>query len=219
MMHRNSENWRPAGILSLAVMGLTLSVVHADQPLWGGGHGSRLEVTSTTFTKNGPLPDSVIYNDIYQGVNLCTADGAVGGDESPQLEWSHVPPHTRSFVVVLYDTTASFTHWAMYNIAPNLRSLPQNAGVAGSSYGTQVLNDFYDPSYDGPCPPPGIAPDAHHYVITVYALDMKLDVRSLANFPANAETLYHALMHAARDGHILASGSLGTYYSDTPPMN
>lgn len=66
---------------------------------------------------------------------------------------------------------------------------------------------------------PGVAPDAHHYVFTVYALDTELKVSTLPNFPANAETIYHALIHAARGGHILASGSLGTYYSDTPPTN
>ena len=218
MMHRKSDYWRRAGVLSVAVAGLTVSAVNADEPLWQGQQG-RLDVTSTTFVRNGPLPDSAIYNDISQGVNLCTASGAPGGDESPQLQWSHAPRNTRSFVVVLYDTTAAFTHWAMYNVAPSLRSLPQNAGVADSSYGTEVNNDFGDPSYDGPCPPPGVAPDAHHYVFTVYALDTELNVSTLPNFPANAETLYHALIRAARDGHILASGSLGTYYSDTPPAN
>lgn len=218
MMHRNSDYWRRAGMLCVTVTGLTLSAVNADEPLWQG-QGSRLEVSSTTFTENGPLPDSAIYNYIYQGVNICTANGAVGGDESPQLEWSHVPKETRSFVVVLYDTTAAFTHWGMYNIAAQVRSLPQNAGAIGSTYGSQVNNDFGDQSYDGPCPPAGVAPDAHHYVFTVYALDTELNVSTLANFPANAETLYHALIHAARDGHILASGSLGTYYSATPPAN
>jgi Raf kinase inhibitor-like YbhB/YbcL family protein len=218
MMHRKSDCWRRAGVLSVAVAGLALSATNADEPLWGG-HEGKLEVTSTTFTRNGPLPDSAIYNAISQGVNVCTADGAAGADESPQLHWSHAPRNTRSFVVVLYDTTAAFTHWAMYNIAPSLRALPQNAGVAGSSFGSEVNNDFGDPSYDGPCPPAGVAPDAHHYVFTVYALDTELEVSTLPNFPANAETLYHALIHAARDGHILASGSLGTFYSATPPTN
>jgi Raf kinase inhibitor-like YbhB/YbcL family protein len=212
------NHWRRAGALCVAVTGLTLSAVDADEPLWQGP-GATLEVTSSTFTENGPLPDSAIYNDIYQGANICTANGAVGGDQSPQLEWSHVPPNTRSFVVVLYDTTAAFTHWGIYNVAARVRMLPQNAGSVGSSYGSQINNDFGDPSYDGPCPPAGVAPDAHHYVFTVYALDTDLEVSALPNFPANAETLYHALIHAARDGHVLASGSLGTYFSATPPAN
>lgn len=211
MMHRNSEHWRRAGMLCVAMTGLTLSAVNADE-----GHEGKLEVTSTTFTENGPLPDSAIYNFISQGANVCTANGAVGGDRSPQLQWSHVPPNTRSFVVVMYDITAAFTHWGMYNIAPNVRSLPENAGVVGSTYGSQVNNDFLDESYDGPCPPAGVAPEAHHYVFTVYALNRELNVTTLANFPANAETLYHALIDAARDGHILASGSIGTFYSATP---
>ena len=98
-----------------------------------------------------------------------------------------------------------------------MRELPEGAGAADSKYGGQINNDFGDPNYDGPCPPAGVAPDAHHYVFTVYALDTQIKVSSLANFPANAETLYHALIRAGRDGHILASGSLATYYSATPP--
>ena len=212
-----SIRWRRIGVLSAAaVTGLSLGAVNADEPLWEG-QAPRLEVRSTTFAQNGPLPDSVIYNAISNGVNICTANGAVGADQSPQLHWSRVPDNTRSFVVVLYDTTAAFTHWGMYNIAAHVRSLPANAGAAASSFGSQVHNDFGDPSYDGPCPPAGVAPDAHHYVFTVYALDTELTLSSSANFPANAETLYHALLHAARDGHILASGSIATYYSATPP--
>lgn len=61
-----------------------------------------------------------------------------------------------------------------------------------------------------------MAPDAHHDVFTVYALDTTLKLCTLPNFPANAETAYHALIHAAGDGHILASGSIGTFYPDTP---
>jgi Raf kinase inhibitor-like YbhB/YbcL family protein len=201
--------------LACAAMSLALGPVSAEEPLWDG-IAATLDVTSTTFIENGPLPDTVIYNALANGLNICTATGAAGGDQSPQLQWTHVPRETRSFVVILYDPTASFTHWGMYNIPAHTRALPQNAGVAGSSYGTQVTNDFGDMSYDGPCPPQGVAPEAHHYVFTVYALDTQLTLPALANFPANTETLYHALIHAARHGHILASGHLGTYYSATP---
>jgi Raf kinase inhibitor-like YbhB/YbcL family protein len=206
---------RAAIALAFATLGVAVGAVSAEEPLWDGNAGG-LEVTSTTFTDNGPLPDSVIYNALSNGLNICTASGAAGGDESPQLQWQHVPRETRSFVVILYDPTASFTHWGMYNIPAQTRALPQNAGVAGSSFGTQVTNDFGDKSYDGPCPPQGVAPEAHHYVITVYALDTDLKLPALANFPSNAETLYHALIRAGRHGHILASGHIGTYYSATP---
>jgi phosphatidylethanolamine-binding protein (PEBP) family uncharacterized protein len=77
----------------------------------------------------------------------------------------------RSFVVALFDVTASFTHWGMHNIAAGTNSLPAGGGVAGSPCGAQVYNDFYDQSYDGPCPPVGVQPYSHQYVLTVYAVD------------------------------------------------
>jgi hypothetical protein len=104
----------------------------------------------------------------------------------------------------------------MYNIPATMRMLPQNAGVANSSFGTQVFNDFFDPNYDGPCPPNGVLPFVHQYRFTVYALDIELTLPSSVNFPANAETLYHALIDAARDGHILASASIVGLFSATP---
>jgi Raf kinase inhibitor-like YbhB/YbcL family protein len=201
---------------ALVISGCFAASGAAQELSWWDG-GARLDVTSDAFVRDGKLPDSMIYNGEVNGVNACTANGAAGADQSPQLSWSRVPSNTRSFVVVLYDTTAAFTHWGMYNIDAKARSLPHDAGVAASGYGKQISNDFGDPNYDGPCPPANVAPDAHHYVFTVYALDVDLDVRSASsNFPANSETLYHALIRAGRNGHILGSGSLGTYYSSTP---
>jgi phosphatidylethanolamine-binding protein (PEBP) family uncharacterized protein len=104
----------------------------------------------------------------------------------------------------------------MYNIPGNATGLPQNAGVAGSLYGSQIANDFgIGAGYDGPCPPANVAPYVHRYVFTVYALDRELELPSSANFPANAETLYHALIKAGQHGHILASASLTGLYSTT----
>jgi Raf kinase inhibitor-like YbhB/YbcL family protein len=213
----NPRTLRSVALTIIALVAVLSAAAPAaqDSQWWEGG--ARLQVTSDTFTRNGKLPDSMIYNALANGVNVCTANGAAGGDESPQLSWKRVPPNTRTFVVILYDTTAAFTHWGMYNISGDLRSLPQNAGAADSKFGPQINNDFPDQHYDGPCPPAGVAPDAHHYVFTVYALDTELRIKSAsANFPANAETLYHALIRAGRDGHILGSGSIGTYYSSTP---
>lgn len=105
----------------------------------------------------------------------------------------------------------------MYNISPTAIGLPQNAGVSGSTYGEQVFNDFFvGKEYDGPCPPKGYKPYAHHYVFTVYALDIALRLPESPNFPANAETLYQALIKAGKEHHILASTSIAGFYSTTP---
>jgi Raf kinase inhibitor-like YbhB/YbcL family protein len=216
-MRTTNNNQRVRIGVTLAILGAAavLTLARADDQ-GGGDWGRHMEVTSATFTEGTTLPDSAIDNIPVNGVNACTPDGSAGGDMSPQLTWKHAPHNTRSFVVVLYDTTAAFTHWGMYNISGHTTSLPQGAGVADSSFGHQVNNDFGDPNYDGPCPPPGVAPDAHDYVFTVYALDTELVVPSSANFPANAETLYHALIQAARDGHVLASASITGLFSSTP---
>jgi Raf kinase inhibitor-like YbhB/YbcL family protein len=176
-----------------------------------------LQLQSTAFSNNGTPPLSMIFNNPTNGVNSCTASGAAGLDQSPQLSWTGAPSGTKSFVVVLYDTTAAFTHWGMYNIAGNVHELPQNAGIAGSTFGTQIENDFFlGQQYDGPCPPAGYAPEIHHYVFTVYALSSTLDLPGTANFPANGETLYHALIKAAEQGQILDQASLTALYSSTP---
>lgn len=176
------------------------------------------ELHSSTFPNDGTPPLSMILNNPgSNGANTCTASGAAAGDQSPELNWSGAPFGTRSFVVVLYDTTASFTHWGIYNIAADVHELPENAGVANSPYGPEILNDFeLGEQYDGPCPPAGYAPEVHQYVFTVYALSTRLNLPGSANFPANAETLYHALLQAGENGQILGQASDTALYSSTP---
>ncbi len=187
----------------------SLSTVLAQQSSQPDQQGNsdwhhHFQLSSTTFTNGGQLPLSVIL-----GSNNC-AYVSGGGDQSPQLSWTHAPRGTRSFVVTLYDVTASFTHWGMYNISPKTAELPENAGVAGSTFGQQVFNDFFlGAEYDGPCPPNNITPLVHDYVFTVYALDTDLHLLSSPpNFPADAETLYRAMFD-----HVLQSASIHGYFS------
>lgn len=178
---------------------------------------SDLHLGSTTFANNTFLPISTIHNLVVNNVNVCSIDGSQGGNQSPELFWTGAPPNTRTFAVVVYDVTAAFTHWGMYNISGRSTGLPANAGAPGSTFGAQIVNDFFiGAEYDGPCPPANVAPFVHHYVFTVYALDIELDLPSSANFPATAETLYQALIEAGRHDHILASASLTGLYSTTP---
>jgi Raf kinase inhibitor-like YbhB/YbcL family protein len=192
-----------------------LSILAASAPAQ-----ESIQLHSTTFSNDSTLPLSTILNNQVNGVNTCTASGAAGYDESPQLFWTGAPRGTQSFVVVLYDVTASFTHWGMYNISGNVNLLPENAGKAGSAYGLQVENDFdLGQQYDGPCPPANVTPDTHTYVFTVYALSTTLHLPSSANFPSNAETLYQALIRSGQQGKILGQASLTGFYSSTPPAN
>jgi Raf kinase inhibitor-like YbhB/YbcL family protein len=198
-------------MVAVAMLGLLTAGASAQEPF---------QLNSTTFSNNSTFPLSMILNEQSNGVNVCTPNGAAGGDESPELFWTGAPRGTRSYVVVLYDVTAAFTHWGMYNISPEVTQLPQDAGKAGSTFGTQIENDFgLGEQYDGPCPPANVAPDTHTYVFTVYALSTPLVLPSSTNFPANAETLYHALIEAGEDGAILGKASLTGFYSSTPAGN
>jgi Raf kinase inhibitor-like YbhB/YbcL family protein len=201
-------NCRWKKLVMVTVCVLLAGAVHAQ---------AQFQLHSTTFTEDGTPPLSMILNNVSNGVNTCTASGAMGLDQSPELSWTGAQFGTRSYVVVLYDTTASFTHWGIYNIQPNIHELPQNAGVANSSFGPEILNDFgLGQQYDGPCPPAGYAPEVHNYVFTVYALSVTLNLPGSTNFPSNAETLYHALIKAGANGQILAHASLTALYSSTP---
>jgi Raf kinase inhibitor-like YbhB/YbcL family protein len=165
----------------------------------------KFQITSTTFSDGGTIPLSMV-------LNQCSAYPG-GADLSPQLSWTNAPRKTRSFVVVAYDVTASFTHWGMYNVASSTTALPQGAGVAGSNYGPQISNDFGDLSYDGPCPPTTLTPLSHEYVFTVYALDITLPtLQPIGDFQPGAEALYHAMIAAARRGDILDSASIVGYF-------
>jgi Raf kinase inhibitor-like YbhB/YbcL family protein len=202
----------------VAGVAITFGMLAASAPAQEA-QGS-FQLRSTTFSNDSTLPISMILNNQVNGVNTCTANGAAGYDESPELSWTGAPWGTQSFVVVLYDVTASFTHWGMYNISGNATQLPENAGIANSTYGLQIENDFdLGQQYDGPCPPANVPPNTHKYVFTVYALNTKLNLPGSTNFPTNAETLYHALIVAGQQNEILGQASLTGFYSSTPPAN
>jgi len=208
---RHVRRWLIAS--SAAVIGLTAA---GSSTAWGDDHHHHMTLQSTTFTDGGTLPLSTI-NTIpgANGQNSCTATGAAGGNESPQLTWQHAPHETRSFVVIVYEVTAQFTHWMMYNIPASTTSLPQNAGIPGSVYGVQNGNDFFQPNYGGPCPPTTLKPFSHAYQFTVYALDRLLPiVPTFGDFtPAGPEGLYHELLEASRDGHVLTSATITGYFA------
>jgi len=54
---------------------------------------------------------------------------------------------------------------------------------------------------------------SHHYVFTVYALDVTLPtLPSFGDFPPGAEALYHALIDAGKCGDILETASIDGFF-------
>jgi Raf kinase inhibitor-like YbhB/YbcL family protein len=202
--------------VALRALSATVLAMAALGTAAAGDDGGRMTLHSATFTDGGALPLSMINTMLNTtGQNVCTATGVPGGNESPQLTWKRAPDGTQSFVVIVYDVTAQFTHWAIYNIPAERTSLPENAGIPGGGFGVQNGNDFFVPGYDGPCPPTTFKPFLHKYTFTVYALDTFLPiVPAFGDFvPPGPEGLYQELLGAARDGHVLASARIVGFYS------
>ena len=122
-----------------------------------------------------------------------------------------------------------FYHWVLVDIPAGMRELPTGIDSDGfvprgkppgrTSYGVRGINDYTGwfagdanmggdyGGYDGPWPPFNDE-RLHHYIFTVYALD----VASL-ELPARF-TAHDAL--AAMKGHVLAQASLTTTYALNP---
>lgn len=122
-----------------------------------------------------------------------------GADMSPALAWTGAPAATKSVVITCVDPDApggAFTHWIVYDLAADVSRLAENAPKTAtwSNGARQGTNDFGRFGWGGPCPPSGAL---HHYIITVYALDTRLDLAPGARL---------ADLLKSMKGHVLASG-------------
>jgi Raf kinase inhibitor-like YbhB/YbcL family protein len=89
---------------------------------------------------------------------------------SPALQWSHTPPDTRSFVLLMEDADTrdgTLTHWVLFDIPGSAQGLAEQE----ASLGMPGRNDFQGEGYAGPCPPPRSG--VHRYVLRLYALDVE----------------------------------------------
>ena len=127
-------------------------------------------------------------DDLGPQLTLSQVFSQCGGQNiSPALTWEQAPAGTKSFAVSLYDPDArsgrGWWHWLMVNIPADATGLPADAGNTDNQLAPagslELLNDFHLPGFGGACPPVGDKP--HHYIFTVYALDV-------TTVPANAQT-------------------------------
>lgn len=152
-----------------------------------------LELRSSAFPAEGAIPARF----------TCDAD-----DLSPPLEWTGVPPGTRSLALIVDDPDAPdpkapktvWVHWVLYNLPPESTGLAEGVSRESLPEGTREgKNDWKRTGYGGPCPPVG----RHRYFHKLYALDAMLpDLRE----PTKRD------VETAMSGHVLAQAELmGTY--------
>ena len=145
------------------------------------------QLSSPQFENGATMPAELAYN----------RGGCTGRNVSPALAWSGAPQGTHSLGIIIFDPDAragaGWTHWVAYGIDPSTTSLPKGATIP-----KQGKNSWSELAYGGPCPPPGDPP--HHYVFTLYALDL----------PPAALTpgLNRDAFLAAVKGHVLGTAQL-----------
>jgi Raf kinase inhibitor-like YbhB/YbcL family protein len=185
----------------LFVLLITGTIMVARIPSAIAAPNGGFKISSTTFKNGATLALAQVY----------TAGG--GGNVSPELHWSGAPASTKSFVVTCFDPDArhglGWWHWVQLDIPPLTKELPVRAGelLKGivdeptGAYGqTSILNSFGDQGYDGPFPPIGDPP--HHYVFTVYAMNVSiLDVNNQESLSQiKAHILAHSIAQASITG-------------------
>jgi Raf kinase inhibitor-like YbhB/YbcL family protein len=160
-----------------------------------GTDATGFTITSTTFKSDSKIPR------IMRGF---AKPQCYGGDQSPELSWTGSPVGTKSFAVVLFDVTANYGHWGIYNLASNAKKLPQHISPGNNPpHWLQVTDDAGVQGYFGPCPPP-VRPFVHRYVFTIYALDTMLTLRKQGSLSGpTIETLFRAMI-----GHVLRRASI-----------
>src|SRR4029450_12063457 len=103
--------------------------------LWGNA-AMAMNLNSAAFQQNDHIPSKY------------TCEGE---DLSPPLTWEGVPNGAKSLVLIVDDPDAPdpkapkmvWVHWVVYNIPPDIKSLPENAGKARLPQGVVLgLNDF-----------------------------------------------------------------------------
>jgi Raf kinase inhibitor-like YbhB/YbcL family protein len=159
-----------------------------------GGHlgqanqaAPKMQLTSPAFAADQSIPIAF------------TCDGA---DQSPALSWDNPPAETQSFALIVtrLDASPPLTHWILYDLPPDARSLP--AALPTQPFltaGMQGKNDFGQYGYRGPCSPES----EQCYSFKLYAVDTVLDL------PPGAT--YSDIM-AALAGRVLAEAELTGRY-------
>jgi Raf kinase inhibitor-like YbhB/YbcL family protein len=140
-----------------------------------------LQITSTAFPPNGPIPSKY------------TCDGQ---SVTPPLAFSAVPAKTQSLVLIVDDPdvpknlmpSGVFDHWLVWDLPADSKGFAEGAGKGG-------INGTGQQGYIGPCPPDR----EHRYFFKLYALDTKLTGAKIAN---------KTDLEGAMKGHIIEQAQL-----------
>lgn len=126
----------------------------------------------------------------------------VGGNVSPKIHWSHAPPVTQSFAILVIDPEANAPEGIAYGIKPSISRFAEgevSRQTGDFIGGTSMMGMSF---YNSPCP--AAQDGTHHYTFLVMATDLAPDTLA-PGLPRDA-------FNAALKGHVLATaGFVGLY--------
>jgi Raf kinase inhibitor-like YbhB/YbcL family protein len=159
------------------------------------------------------------------------AGRAVFGDNlNPALAWSDIPAGTRSFALICHDfdvptraddvnqpdrevpedlPRSDFFHWVLVDLPASVTSIDEGAFSRGFTPRGKPGPDAPHFGYDGPFPPFNDS-IVHHYVFTLYALDV-------ARVPLDGTFDGHAARRALYP-HVLAAAVFSGTYTLNPRL-
>jgi len=85
-------------------------------------------------------------------------------DYSPELKFENVPVGTAELALSMVDLENQKIHWLQVGLPATASGTRAHTLTPGAR---ELLNDFGEATYDGPCPPAG---RTHKYQLTLYAL-------------------------------------------------
>ena len=166
--------------------------------------GSIDQVAAAKPTPN-PAPNFTLTSPVVkEGGNLPAEFTGDGDSASPPLAWSNLPKGTQSLALVMHHLDPegkTKIYWLMYDIDPKVTTVGKNAADFGKMGMSTVHNRV---EY---APPHSKGPGAKKYVLTLFALSAKLDLKN-APAPITSESLLPAMR-----GKILGTADLTVIYT------
>ncbi len=181
--------------VGLIMLGLSVSSVAQN----AGGRAAAPAAPAMTLTIAG-YPDG---GRIHVKFSQAAPGVPAGEGTSPAIQWANTPAGTQSFVLHMHDmdvtrnkTSDDQVHWVVWNIPASVTGLPEGVPKGSQLADGSLQISATGPMYRGPGAPAN--GPLHHYVIELYALDSKLDVKPSSDAFATRADVIKAIQ-----GHIL----------------
>jgi Raf kinase inhibitor-like YbhB/YbcL family protein len=132
-------------------------------------------LTGCGFLNSGSMVAPVqmtVSSDAFSQGTLPRTATCHGNGTSPPITWSGAPSGTKSYALIVDDSSAPITpfiYWIVFDIGQNSTDIQERTVPTGAR---QALNSAGTPTYDPPCPQGG----PHSYRFTIYALNTILNL-------------------------------------------